>query len=119
MDVHGIPASERPATADRLLLVSDLVTPRGWCVLNESVFVQVGESYWMDEWDLLIERLSGEVERRTTGFGDPATRPRMAKPVSHHGPIATVADVMARPRTSKVTGDQGDTLARVVEDDDA
>jgi hypothetical protein len=48
----------------------------GWCQLDQSVFIEAGERYWIEGWMLLVERLSGNLERHATSFGDPATRPR-------------------------------------------
>jgi hypothetical protein len=65
--------NETPITADRLTLVSRV----GWRHLDEPAFVQAGERYWLDGSDVVIERLSGVVEHRSTNHGDPATAERL------------------------------------------
>ena len=74
--MSGIPVATTPIKAERMLLVSDLETPMGWCQLDQALFVEPGERYWMEGWTLVVERLSGNHERHATNFGDPATRPR-------------------------------------------
>lgn len=64
---------ETPITAERLTLVSKV----GWRYLDEPAFVRPGERYWLEDSVVVIERLSGVVERRSTNHGDPETAPRL------------------------------------------
>ena len=64
---------ETPITAERLTLVSKV----GWRFLDEPAFIRAGERYWLEGSDVVIERLSGVVEHRSTNHGDPETAPRL------------------------------------------